>query len=86
MYTIYTTIGGPSSTFDAFLAVRSPFDSDNGVDFSTPSSCQSANFVRPLFAFYFNLFFSTITILNNAAFRHQRGDVYAARLVDRRNR
>ena len=30
---IYTTIGGPSSKFDEFLAGRSQFDSDHGVDF-----------------------------------------------------
>ena len=49
---IYTTIGALSSKFDEFLAARSQFDSDNGVDFSTPTCCQSATFVRPLFAFY----------------------------------
>ena len=50
---IYTTTGGPSSTFDEFLAVRSQFDSDHGIDFSMPTSCQSATFV-----FYCTLFFT----------------------------
>ena len=81
----YTTIEGPSSKFDECLAVRSQFDSDHGVDFSTPTSCQSATFVRPLFAFYCTLSFRK-KIRNNAAFRHRRGDVYAARLMVLRNR
>ena len=55
---IYTTIGEPSSKIDEFLAVWSQFDSDHGVDFSTPTSCQSATFVRLLFAFYCTLFFT----------------------------
>ena len=83
---IYTTIGERSSKFDGFLAARSQFDSDHGGDFSTPTSCQSATFVRPLFAFYCTLFFYEIVITNNAAFRHGRGDVYGARLMDLRNR
>ena len=74
--TIYTTIGGLSSKFDKFLAARSQFDSDHGVDFSTPTSCQSSTFVRPLFAFYCPVFF-TKKIINNAVFRHRR-DVYTA--------
>ena len=82
---IYTTIGGPSSKFDEFLAARSQFVIDHGVDFSSPTSCQSATFVRPLFAFYCTLFF-TKKIIHNAAFRHRRSNVYAARLVDLRNR
>ena len=45
-YYIYTTIGGLSSKFDVFLAVRSQLD----IDFSPPTCCQSATFVRPLFA------------------------------------
>ena len=49
---IYTTIGELSSKFDEFLAVRSQFDSDHGVDFFAPTCCQSATFVRTLFAFY----------------------------------
>ena len=56
MYVIYTTDSSPvrtnlSSKFDEFLPGRSQFDSDHRVDFSTPTSCQSATFVRPLFAF-----------------------------------
>ena len=31
-------------------------------------------------------FFYEIVIINNAAFRHGRGDVYGARLMDLRNR
>ena len=54
---IYTTIGGLSSIFEDFLAVRSQFDCDHGVNFSAPTCCQSATFVRPLFAFYCRLFF-----------------------------
>ena len=78
------TVGGLSSKFDGFLAGLSQFDSDRGVDFSTPTCCQSATFVRPFFAFYCSLFFTGGGI--NAAFRHRRGDVYAARLMDLRNR
>ena len=37
--------------------MRSQFDSDHCVDFSAPTCCQSAIFVRPLFAFYCPLFF-----------------------------
>ena len=33
VHNIYTTIGELSSKFDEFLAVRSQFDSDHGVDF-----------------------------------------------------
>ena len=55
---IYTTIGELSSKVDEFLAARSPFDSDHGVDFFAPTCCQSATFVRPLFAFYCPLFFT----------------------------
>ena len=54
---IYTTIGELSSKCEEFLAVRSQFDSDHGVDFSAPTCCQSATFVQPLFAFYCLLFF-----------------------------
>ena len=82
---IIIAIGGPSSKFDEFLAARSQFNSDNGVDFSTPTSCQSATYVRPLFAFYCT-FFLRKQIINNAAFRHRRGDVSAARMIDLRNR
>ena len=57
MIYIYTTIGGPSSKFDEFLAERSQFDSDRGVDCSTPTSCQSTTLVRPLFELYCTLFF-----------------------------
>ena len=55
-----------SSKFDEFLAVQSQFDSDHGVDFSPLACCQSATFVRPLFAFYRPLFFSEKN--NNVAF------------------
>ena len=40
-----------SSKFDENLPERSQFDSDHRVHFSAPTSCQSATFVRPLFAF-----------------------------------
>ena len=55
---IYTTIGELSSKFDEFLAVQSQFDSDHGINFYAPTCCQSATFVRPLFAFYCPLFFT----------------------------
>ena len=74
-----------SSKFDEYLAVRSQFDSDHGVDSSTPTSCQSATFVRPLLHFIV-LCFLRKKIINNAAFHHRRGDVYSARLMDLRNR
>ena len=41
----YTTIRGLFSKFDEFLAVRSQFDSDHGVDFYAPTCCQSATFI-----------------------------------------
>ena len=40
-----------SSKFDENLPVRSQFDSDHRINLSTPTSCQSATFVRQLFAF-----------------------------------
>ena len=33
LFAIYTTIGDLSSKFDRFLAARSQFDNDHGVDF-----------------------------------------------------
>ena len=81
---IYTTIGELSSTFDEFLAVWSQFDSDDGVDFYTPTCCQSATFVRPFLRFIVLCFF-TKKIINNVAFSH-RSDVYAARLMALHNR
>ena len=83
MHGIYTTIGELSSKVEEFLAVRSQFDSDHGVDFSAPTCCQSATFVRPLFACYCPLFFTEKN--NNVAIRH-RCDVYAMRLMDLRIR
>ena len=72
---------------DVFLAERSQFDNDHGVDFSTPTSCQSATFVRPPLRFIVGLlFFLRKKKKKNAAFRHRRGDVYAVRLMDLRNR
>ena len=62
---IYTTIGELSSKIDKFLAIRSQFDSDHGVDFSASTCCQSSTFVRPLFAFYCPLFFTKKTKTNN---------------------
>ena len=55
---IYTAKGGLSSKCEEFLAMWSQFDSDHGVDFSAPTCCQCATFVRPLFAFYCPLFFT----------------------------
>ena len=55
---IYTTIGGLSSKCEEFLAGQSQFDCDHGVEFSAPTCCQSATFVRPLFALYCPLFFT----------------------------
>ena len=81
---ILGSIGGPSSKLDGFLAARPQFDSDHGVDFSTPTYCQSTTFVRPLFEFYCTFFLEKNH--NNAAFRHRHGDVFAARLKDLRNR
>ena len=57
---IYTTIGELSSKFEEFLAVRSSFENDHGIDFSAPTCCQSETFVRPLDAFYCPLFFTKI--------------------------
>ena len=51
-------LGGPSSKVDEFLAALSQFDIVHGVDFSTPTSCQSATLVRPIFAFYCTLVFT----------------------------
>ena len=61
-----------SSNLDVFLAVRSQFDCDHGVDFYAHTCCQSATF-GPLFAFYWPLFL----IIYNVAFRPRRV-VYAA--------
>ena len=76
-------IGELSSKFEEFLAVRSQFDSDHGIDFYAPTCCQSVTFVRLLFAFYCPLFF-TKKIINYVVFFH-RHHVYAARLMDLRN-
>ena len=53
-----SAIGELSSTFDEFLAALAQFDNDHGVDFYAATCFQSATFVRPLFAFYFPLFFT----------------------------
>ena len=54
---IYTTIAALSAKSVLKMwrisTRRSQFDSDHRVHFSTPTSCQSATFVRPLFAFVF---------------------------------
>ena len=47
---------GCPQKFDKFLAGRSQFDSDNGVDFYAPTCFQSATVVLPFFAFYCLLF------------------------------
>ena len=59
-----TTIRELSSKFEEFLAARSKFDTDHGVDFYAPTCFQSATFVRSLFSFYCPLFF---TEKNNVA-------------------
>ena len=64
---IYTTKGELYSSCGEFLADWSQFDSDHGVDFSAPICCQSATFVRPLFAFYGPLFFTKKKNNNNPA-------------------
>ena len=64
---------------DEFLAARSQFDSDHGVDFYAPTCCQSATFVRPLFAFYCPVFFTGKKMWHFAT--DHRRDVYAARLT-----
>ena len=71
-----------SSKFEEFLAVRSQFDSDHGVDFSAPTCCQSSTFVRPLFCVLLSVVFYG---KKNAEFHHRR-DVNAARLMGLRNR
>ena len=48
MYYLYYYIGELSSKFEEFLALRSQFDSDHGVDFSAPTCCESATFVLAL--------------------------------------
>ena len=58
----------PSSKFDEFLAVRSQFGSDLGVDFYAPTCC---------FLHFIVLCFLLNKIISNVAFRH-RCDVYAA--------
>ena len=55
-----------SSKFDEFLPGRSQFDSDHRVNFSTPTSCESATVVRLLFAFV--LCFLRQQIINNATY------------------
>ena len=45
------------SKFEEFLAGRSQFDNDDGVDFYAPTCCQSATFLRPLFAFILWFFY-----------------------------
>ena len=52
---IYTTKGEMSSICEEFL---SQFHRDHGFDFSAPTCCQSATFVRLLFAFNCPLFFT----------------------------
>ena len=65
VYLYYYSLGELSSKFEEFLAGRSQFDSDHGIDFSAPTCCQSATFVLQLFAFYCPLFFTDNN--NNAA-------------------
>ena len=53
---IYTTVGALSAKncpkhLTGFLGARSSLDTKHGLTCSTPTSCQSATFVRPLFVF-----------------------------------
>ena len=77
---IYTTIGvcpkNLSSKFDRFLAERSHLDTNHGVNFSTPISCQSATFVRPLFAFV--LYFLRQKIIK----KHKCGESVSIGVID----
>ena len=66
-----------SSKFDGNLPVRSHFDSVHRVIFSTPTSCQSAIFVRPLFAFVF-WFFTT----KNHKKNHKCGESVSIGVID----
>ena len=72
-----TTIGGLSSKCEEFLAARSKFDSDHGVDLSAPTCFQSATFERPLFAFVLRFF----TTKN-----HKKTPQMRCKRVDLRNR
>ena len=65
-----------SLQFDEFLPERSQFDSDHRVDFSTPTSCQSTTFVRPLFAC--PLFFTT----KNHKQRHRCDESVSIGVID----
>ena len=67
-----------------FLVVRPQFDSVYGVDFV----CAYMLPIRDLCAIAFYVLLSFVFTkkkINNVAFRHRR-DVYAARLIDLRNR
>ena len=71
--TIYTTIGGLSSKFEEFLAVRSQFDSDHGVDFSRLHVANPLPLCDRFLRFIVRCFLRKI-IINNAAFHavHER--------------
>ena len=47
-------VGGRNRAYSG----KSEFHSDHCVDFSAPTCCQSATFVRQLFAFYCPLYFT----------------------------
>ena len=64
--TIYTTIGGLSSKFEEFLAVRSQFDSDHGVDFSRLHVANPRPLCDRFLRFIVRCFLRKI-IINNAA-------------------
>ena len=81
---IYTTIGGPSSKFDKFLAARSQFDAVAIRQRSWRRFFYASILPNPLplcdrFLRFIVLFF--LRKKNCAAFRHRHGDVYAARLM-----
>ena len=82
-YIYTTTIGGPSSKFDEFLAARLQVDIDHGVDFlhlanRLPLCDRLLRFIV--------LCFLRENIIHNAAFRYRRANVYAGRLMNLRNR
>ena len=61
-----TTIGGLSSKFEEFLAVRSQFDSDHGVDFSRLHVANPQPLCDSFLRFIVRCFLRKI-IINNAA-------------------
>ena len=75
---------------EKWLAITAKFDTSSRAVAIRQRSCRRFLPIRDLCATaslrFIVLCFFTKTIINNAAFRHRRGDVYAARLMDLRNR